>query len=851
MEMNISSSQQILSEGSQELQNVLSNASAEAKEAIQQAKASLTGEDGTPPSTQSSASLSTDTKPFMEEKSSKERIQIIDEDKVFSKELTPAISRWGLVNKGFGYDVVSVFGSQSTGKSTLLNRLFGTTFDVMDEKARKQTTKGIWMCKAKDGPIMVMDVEGTDGRERGEDQDFERKSALFSLASSEVLLINLWEHQVGLYQGANMGLLKTVFEVNLGLFGTSRGSGKEKTLLMFVIRDHVGSTPLLNLEATLRQDMEKIWHSLSKPEALESSLLTDYFDLAFTTLPHKVLMPTQFEEAVSDLRGRFLDQSREDYVFKPIYHKRIPADGVAFYMEGIWDQVQSNADLDIPTQQELLAQFRCDEIAAVATEAFLSSVKTIRRQVESGNVVDGLGLLMSSWKQAALAHFDRDASRYHVGVYQRKRIDLIQSLDSSLSPLFLGHVKNLHKVVVRDFKQGIEEALKGKEYDFGAVVQTSRERAENTFREGAEEVRLDDTDWQYDDEFALLKEDITLIGDQCRFDETKRMVNSIERNIKKQLAEPIEFLLNKPTPQMWDKILSQFSETLERAESTYLTKAKSFNCTSSENTASLSTLRRRAWQALRSKVDEQTSETVLLSKLRVAFEERFRYDAAGVPRVWKPEDDIDDAFKKAKEETLVLLPLYARILPTAPSLLPSNISSDSPASSLSDPDAEFDFENSLSILTPTKEADLETKFRREADALYVEAKRSMVVSRAMIPVWVWGALCFLGFNEFMAVITNPLYFSTLLILIVSAYFVHKFGLSGPLVQVVTAVYKEVQRLGVEKMKEIFSEDAHSASRPGAHNQTASVKKRREPILVPAVENAEGLKSGPDGAYLEK
>ncbi len=50
-------------------------------------------------------------------------------------------------------------------------------------------------------------------------QDFERKSALFSLASSEVLLINLWEHQVGLYQGANMGLLKTVLEVNLSLFG--------------------------------------------------------------------------------------------------------------------------------------------------------------------------------------------------------------------------------------------------------------------------------------------------------------------------------------------------------------------------------------------------------------------------------------------------------------------------------------------------------------------------------------------------------------------------------------------------------------------------------------------------------
>ena len=66
--------------------------------------------------------------------------------------------------------------------------------------------------------ILVMDVEGTDGRERGEDQDFERKSALFALATSEVLIVNIWEHQVGLYQGANMGLLKVVFEVNLELF---------------------------------------------------------------------------------------------------------------------------------------------------------------------------------------------------------------------------------------------------------------------------------------------------------------------------------------------------------------------------------------------------------------------------------------------------------------------------------------------------------------------------------------------------------------------------------------------------------------------------------------------------------
>ena len=29
---------------------------------------------------------------------------------------------------------------------------------------------GIWMCRGKNSNILVMDVEGTDGRERGEDQ---------------------------------------------------------------------------------------------------------------------------------------------------------------------------------------------------------------------------------------------------------------------------------------------------------------------------------------------------------------------------------------------------------------------------------------------------------------------------------------------------------------------------------------------------------------------------------------------------------------------------------------------------------------------------------------------------------
>jgi hypothetical protein len=108
-----------------------------------------------------------------------------------------------------------------------------------------------------------------------------------------------------------------------------------RTLLFFVIRDHI-ATPLQNLQATLTADIQRIWDSLSKPSELQDRKLSDYFDLAFTALPHKLLLKDKFESDVQDLRRRFMSKDQPGYLFKPVYHKRIPADGVAFYMEGIW-----------------------------------------------------------------------------------------------------------------------------------------------------------------------------------------------------------------------------------------------------------------------------------------------------------------------------------------------------------------------------------------------------------------------------------------------------------------------------------------------------------------------------------
>lgn len=75
---------------------------------------------------------------------------------------------------------------------------------------------------------------------------------------------------------------------------------------------------------------------------------------------------------------------------------------------------------------------------------------------------------------------------------------------------------------------------------------------------------------------------------------------------------------------------------------------------------------------------------------------------------------------------------------------------------------EFDFESTLQILAPIKAVEVTTRFRRDADAYYVEAKRSTVSSVAQIPLWMYGVLVVLGWNEAMTVLFNPLYFVVLI-----------------------------------------------------------------------------------------
>jgi len=800
-------------------------------------------------------------------------VQVIDEEKEFSPNLNAYLGVSNVADAGFNYHLISVFGSQSTGKSTLLNHLFGTEFSVMAETQRRQTTKGIWMSKnKKDGTrggfkmadnILVMDVEGTDGRERGEDQDFERKSALFALATSEVLIVNIWEHQVGLYQGANMGLLKTVFEVNLQLFLKDKQS-TPRSLLFFVIRDHLGHTPLANLRDTLIQDLTNLWSTISKPQGFENSRIEDYFDFAFAALPHKILQPDKFITEVDNLGKRFVagtkagkpsehgQQELDGGVFLPEYHRRIPADGFSVYAEGVWDQIVNNKDLDLPTQQELLAQFRCDEISREVLVSFDQTIVPLEDKqaaaVRSGKpaLLPDLGETGRSAREKSVKQFEVQASRYHKGVYTRKRIDLEAKIDARLKALYQEQISAAQKIGIAKFSDAVSNAVKagqkaGGTYEFATIVEKEKKTALEAFAEEADSLAITGVSWtDFKPQCLLFENELDEVSAKLRKEEMRRLAVRVERWVKSRLGDAIGLEFNKlgsgragtgapesgekPTEKdLWDRVWGVFVEIVKEAESRFTDRAKSFKASDSEMDVGRWRLRRKSWVALRERIEEEVMEGNILLKLRENFEDKFRYDEAGVPRIWRPTDDIEGIYTKARESTLTLIPLLSRFRLSktyAPPDLPGWIGSQPPSAEIEDEDdlspiggvdeeEGKSLEEEMTVLSESKRQDLVIRFKKTADGVYVEAKRSAIGGIAQIPFYFYMLLLGLGWNEILTVLRNPILFLLLILIAGGTYLAYHLSLLGPMMQMGNAAYLQAVEIAKQKLRE-FVENSDTA-----------------------------------------
>ncbi|CAN0409153.1 unnamed protein product, partial [Laminaria digitata] len=138
-------------------------------------------------------------------------------------------------------------------------------------------------------PFVLVDVEGTQSRGRGgaEGMEFDSRTTLFAVMAADVIMLNLWAHDVGRADGQAYSVLRSVFEETVRLYqgqdggdtagagggggsggggeGGGRGEGGAGVVLMVVLRDVEEDEQFEALQHAAMENMEALWRDVDKP----------------------------------------------------------------------------------------------------------------------------------------------------------------------------------------------------------------------------------------------------------------------------------------------------------------------------------------------------------------------------------------------------------------------------------------------------------------------------------------------------------------------------------------------------------------------------------------------------------
>ncbi|RWR88942.1 protein ROOT HAIR DEFECTIVE 3 2 isoform X4 [Cinnamomum micranthum f. kanehirae] len=556
---------------------------------------------------------------------------------------------------GYSYAVVSIMGPPSSGKSTLLNHLFRTNFWEMDVlKGRSQTTKGVWIakCIGIEPFTIVMDLEGTDGRDRGEDDTaFEKQSALFALQLSDVVLINMWCHDIGREQQANKPLLKTVFQVMTRLFSPRR------TTLLFVIRDKT-KTPLQHLEPILREDIQKIWDTVSKPQTLKDTLLSDFFRVEVTALSSYEEKEEQFKQEVRQLRQRFFNSIAPGGLAGD-RRGLIPASGFSLRAQQIWKVLKENKDLDFPAHKVMVAAVRCEEISNEKFSRLTSDERWLELEAAvQSNPVSGFGKKLSSILDTYLSEYDMEAVYFDERVRTAKRQQLESKALQFVQPTYHAMLRHLRSRTLFNFKNQLVRSLnRGKL--FAASVRDCSRSCMLEFDQGCADVAIKQADWDTSKVCEKLRRDIEAHATSVRNTKLSEMIADYEKQLTKALVKPVESLFYAAGQDTWASIRKLLRHETEVALSGFSAALSGFELDQETYDKMVGNLVSFARSVVEKKAREEAGKVLIHMKDR--FLMVFTHDNASMPRAWTGKEDIWALTKDARAAALKLLSLLAAI----------------------------------------------------------------------------------------------------------------------------------------------------------------------------------------------
>lgn len=322
-------------------------------------------------------------------------------------------------------------GNQSTGKSTLLNHLFGTDFAVLDSsKERAQTTKGVWVAPIPSQGVVVWDIEGSDSLDRNSaTSSYEQKTALFGAMVSNYLLVNLWVTDVGRKVGSNYTILSQAFEVGLQLYSAAQKETPKH--LVYVVR---GMSDRENEEAIrgrLVAEVKALWK--------EIGTRGDLYKIYYERLVHVDVFFVRdlfadrvgFDEDVATLRRFLLDP-----VPVPQF-RNLDVGLLADFVEHAWQKIDASRDMNLPNMKYMVSLVRIMELKKGLVQKFERSlVKTPSGQEEGGT---GFFRLVTHVHSQLIEKMTRETLHYDPTAVQTGLRELGMELEETFDRYFANH----------------------------------------------------------------------------------------------------------------------------------------------------------------------------------------------------------------------------------------------------------------------------------------------------------------------------------------------------------------------------------------------------------------------------
>jgi hypothetical protein len=667
-------------------------------------------------------------------------IHIIDQEGIFIDNLDnifKSFSIYGETGNTTNYNIVSILGPQSSGKSTLINSIFDTSFEIMDSsRGRYQCTKGIWLSETNKNNLLIFDVEGTDSRERYDNNSFEKKVALFTFALSNIFIVNLWYHDLGRYNATNINLLNIVLELNLQLF-----EDNNKKLILFIVRDcRQEDNMYVHLKKMINDDMDKIWLNIDKPDKYKNSLMHDFFDFKYIALPHKFFESEKFIEKVEELSNIF---NMGCCSFADAEHT-LPIDSFPLYAKKIWNTILNNKDLDLPSQKEMVTKYRCDELINELYLEFKTMFNKITL-INKNTIIENYGHKCDIIIDDIINKYNNCTIKYDVEIVSEYRTKLLDKIIIEVKKIWLYEIKKINNIIIESYQSNLNnltrvEKLSDVKSQWNDISFCFNDHI-NKFICHVNVTSIKRAKFKHND----IIRDIMVALENIKNFERDRLINRILELIRDKFSKAdFKKDMHDGKNNMWDIIRNKYNNAIRLPKLEELLKYIELD----DDNISYYVTKNKEYEV--DFIQEMCINHIsqLDYQLERKFISLFKFKKDGLPRVWTTNThDMDSIFKESRDNTIKLIDLLAifrfdekyddlTISSDTYSNIPKNI-----------------------ILIPKMQVDMMIKmFDKYAQSVYEQAKFEQENNNISgnIPNIVWASMALLGMNEAIWLVSNPL-----------------------------------------------------------------------------------------------